>query len=264
MATRRDRETYRGEVMALVALAQAVPGATGDGPGCEPLRDGLLAEPVSAVTSLAFVVAGVAILAVARSPRRPMPDAPPPPLLGYATLVAAIGIGSVVQHGPDPAWSDLAHDLPLAATLAFVAADAAADLSGRRRTWWWWVVPTLLVVPVIVAAPRAGDLVQVGVAVAAIALSLLRAWRHPALRRPTAWAIGLLAAGGLIGTLSRAGGPLCDPESLWQGHGVWHVLASAGLVALAPAIGRIRGRAAAGDAAGAPSRAARRGPAVSR
>jgi len=213
------------------------------GPGCEALGDGLLKEPVYAVTSLAFVVAAAVILILARRRRRrlgagavaavEMPSAG-----AYALLVAGVGVGSVIQHGPDPGWSDVAHDLPLLATLAFVGADAAADLTVRRRAWWWWVAPTALLLPLVIAAPRPGDLVQVGVAVIAIGLTGVRAWARPQLRRAVGWSLALLAVGGIIGTLSRPGGPLCDPESIWQGHGAWHILAATGLAVLAPVIGR--------------------------
>lgn len=217
------------------------------GPGCEVLTEGFLQEPVSAITSLAFVVAAGVILLERRHPRSrqgagaPSDDRAPPRLDAYPLLVAGIGIGSVIQHGPDPAWSDLVHDLPLAATLALVAADAVADLLGRSRAWWWWALPTTALVPLIVAAPRAGDLAQAALAAVAVVLTVVRARERPRPRRRIGWSLALLAVGSAIGTLSRAGGPLCDPGSLWQGHAVWHVLASAALVVLGPVVGQRAG-----------------------
>jgi hypothetical protein len=207
-------------------------GGPSTGPGCEAVRDGALAEPVSALTSLAFVVAAVAVVLAAR--RDPDGGAR---VRGYAALVAGIGAGSVVQHGPDPAWSDVAHDLPLLATLAFVAADDVADLRGRARAWWWWAVPTAALLPLVVLAPRPGDLAQVGVAVVAVALTVLRAAVRPGARRRLTAALALLAVGAAVGTLSRAGGLLCDPASPWQGHAAWHVLAATALAVLAAVIG---------------------------
>lgn len=215
------------------------------GPGCEAPGTGLLVEPVAAVSSLAFVVAGLLIVLRHHTVRRggsgtPAPgDAAQQHLRGYASLVAAVGLGSFVQHGPNPAYADLLHDLPMLATLAFVAADSVAALRGRARTWWWWwAVPTLALVPLIIAAPRAGDLAQAGIAVVAVGATLLRARSFPTARPAVGWAIMLLVVGGLVGTLSRAGWPLCDPRSPWQGHALWHVLAAAALVVLAAVIGR--------------------------
>lgn len=216
--------------------------AAAGGPGCERLADGFLAEPVSAWTSLAFVAAGaVLVVQDVRRARRPgstretrRSDGPV-----YAALVAGVGVGSFVQHGPDPSWSDLAHDLPLLGALAFLGADAAADLVGRVRRVRWWALPTVGLVPLIVLAPRAGDLAQVGVAVVAVTVTVLRAVARPDLRRPIGWALGLLTVGATLGTLSRAGGPHCDPRSVWQGHAAWHVLAAGALVVLGRTVGRV-------------------------
>lgn len=218
-----------------------VPDPLSAGPGCEAVVDGILREPVSAVSSLAFVVAGAVIVVAARRDRRGRDDerasSRTRSVVGFGILVAGIGLGSVAQHGPAPWWADLAHDLPLLAPLAFVTADAVADLADRPRAWWWWVVPTVALVPLIHAAPRAGDVTQAVVAGIAVAISLLRARARPGLRRPIGRALALLAIGGLTGALSDAGAPLCLPGSLWHGHAVWHVLASAALVILARAIG---------------------------
>ena len=135
-----------GAVLALPWPAEAADV----GPGCEQVTDGFLREPVSAWSSLTFILAGVLIQVLALRRRRADlrgPDGPrgavvEPPSLTYALLVAGIGVGSVVQHGPNPAWADLAHDLPLLATVALISADAAADLvskaqSTRRRSMPW-------------------------------------------------------------------------------------------------------------------------------
>jgi hypothetical protein len=189
------------------------------------------------VSSLAFVVAAVAAARPARTA----------PQWWYAGLVAAVGVGSLIQHGPHPPWQAYAHDLPLAALLAFVAADAAADLSDRRPPAGWpaacwpprpaaWAVPALAVAPLVAVGPAASTLGQAGLAVAAVGLSLWRAWRRPGLRRVLVPAGLLLAAGALAGNLSDRAG-WCQPDSLLQGHAVWHVLAAAALWRLAAAVG---------------------------
>ncbi|MCL3861156.1 hypothetical protein [Actinotalea sp. K2] len=221
-----------------------VPDPVGEvGPGCEPLAEGFLREPVSTWSSLAFVVAGVVVVVLARRRRQALGTPveggfDEPPSAAYAALVAGIGVGSVVQHGPNPIWADLAHDLPLLATLLLITADAVADLAGRARSWWWWVVPTVAIAPVIHFWPRAGDLTQGGVAVVTVLISLVRAWRRPPLRRTIRWTVVLLATGGIVEILSSPGWPLCDPSSRWWfGHAAWHVLIAAGLAVLAGALG---------------------------
>jgi hypothetical protein len=181
----------------------------------------------SAASSLAFVAAGVAI--IARNPRH----------LVYGSLVALNGTGSVALHGPYPEWADLAHDLPLVALAAYIAVDASADLRGAPLSAAWWVMPVVVVAPVVAVVPEWGDLVQAGLAAVAVALSLLRARLRPAMRRTIVTSMAILGVGALVGTLTRSGAPFCRPDNLFQGHAVWHVLASIALWVLAPVVGSI-------------------------
>jgi hypothetical protein len=219
-------------------------GADEIGPGCEPIGDGFLREPFSMYSSLAFVVAAVVIVLLGRRRRRALEGGPgavgahEPSWTAYAVLVAGIGLGSVAQHGPNPVWADLAHDLPLAGVLIFVIADSAADLAGRRRVWWWWALPTAVLALVIHFFPRPGDMAQGAVSVVTVLLGVYRAYRRPALRRSIAWTVALLATGGILEILSSPDWPLCDPETRWwYGHAVWHTFVAAGLAALAAALG---------------------------
>lgn len=84
------------------------------GSDCEALRDGLLAQPTNAVTSAAYVAAGIVVLV-----RLPKQDR-----VGwggaYAGLLMLIGIGSILYHGPQPAGSKLLHDAPIPLLLALI------------------------------------------------------------------------------------------------------------------------------------------------
>jgi hypothetical protein len=148
---------------------------------CERIVGGVLAQPVLAVTSLSYVVVGVAVLVWAVRVRGSLAG------VAGATLVA-VGAGSFVFHGPQPSWAGLAHDWPIVAVGVVYAAGLV--LSARRQRLSAWVAPA---------------------GVFALALA--------------AYAAG------------RSGSPLCRPDSLWQYHGVWHVLsaAAAGLAARAMA-----------------------------
>ena len=197
---------------------------------CEQFTGGLIGQPAATVTALALVAAGLLVLA-GRHPAAARHRAT------YGLLVLAVGVGSVIQHGPHPPWQAYAHDLPLAAVLAFLAADAAADLAGRGGpAYHWWLLPTAAMVPVVMLGPVAATLAQAGLATVAIGLSLGRAWVRPGLRRTLLVALAVLAAGALAGTLGDRTG-LCRPDSLLQGHAVWHLLAAVALWRLAPAVG---------------------------
>jgi predicted membrane channel-forming protein YqfA (hemolysin III family) len=147
---------------------------------CEHVVDATLAQPVLALTSLAYVVAGIAVLWWAVRGRAVL-------AVAAGLVLIAVGVGSFAYHGPQPSWAGFAHDWPIL-TLAVVYAVGLA-LTARDQ-WRVWLT-----------------------AAAILAIALI------------AYAAG------------RSGSPLCRPDSLWQYHGVWHVLtaAAAGVAVLAMA-----------------------------
>jgi len=225
-------------------------------PSCEPSGSEHWYQAMSAWTSLAFVAFGLLIIWCALRRRRRIPAVSTGSItnIGFApnaltiqvllgVLAIGNGIGSVIQHGPEPSWNPIVHDPPLMGALALVAADAVA---GLRPEWrfrhWWWLTPTALTTALAAIAPGAAS-VSMGVAAAiAIPLAAWRAWQEPAIRPHTLLALGILGTGGIIGELSRPGRPLCVPgsaffESGWSGHAIWHILAAAALWVLAPTLG---------------------------
>jgi hypothetical protein len=200
----------------------------------EPYRAGFLGQPASAVSSLAFVAAGAGILLTRARTGTPLRLSDQRTIFGL--LVVGIGVGSFVQHGPHPAGQAYAHDLPLAATLAFVAADAMSDLSGHELSERWWLVPSVAMVPVVAAGPSASTATQAAFASAAIGLSLLRVRKRPALRATVIAALATAAAGAVLGRLLDRTA-LHQSAGLIQGHALWHVLAAAALWQLVPAVG---------------------------
>jgi hypothetical protein len=76
---------------------------------CEALRDAWLGQPANALSSLAYVAAGLYVWRVAG--RAPL-----------ALALLAVGVGSLLYHGPMPAGAGVAHDgsiAVLAGTTAF-------------------------------------------------------------------------------------------------------------------------------------------------
>lgn len=76
---------------------------------CERIREGWLAQPVNALTSLAFVGAAGVVLARTWRPARDRHGE----ILAYGALLALVGAGSVAFHGPQPPGARLMHDLPI-------------------------------------------------------------------------------------------------------------------------------------------------------
>jgi hypothetical protein len=206
----------------------------------EAARSRTPADPADATSSLAFVVAGGWILAADRRAGRRAGRAPRRTALGALTVL--IGVGSVVQHGPAPAWNPVVHDPPLFGALALVAADAVGDLRSRPVRARWWLAPTLAEVVLSAAAPGAAAAAQVAAAGVAVPATLLRARARPTVRRRLLAAAAMLAVGATVDRLARSGGPPHTPGGPavvgLPGHAVWHVLAASALVVLAPATGR--------------------------
>ena len=194
---------------------------TGAEVDCERVLDGFLGQPVNTITSLGFVVAG--LIAYGRGARPPT-----------ATLIAAVGVGSVVFHGPMPPWAEFVHDLTIGWMLVWVIL--------IEMKWLRWWLPTFLAVGLVMLVPAIADPSQAVLSGAAIILILRR--------RQGYLAIGLLATGALVGTLSRTGWPWCRPDSVWQGHGLWHLASAAALALWALPPRQLSARGSAGSVSG--------------
>jgi hypothetical protein len=96
---------------------------------CERIVGATLAQPVLAVTSLAYVAAGMAVLCWAMRVRAPLAGA-------AGVALVAVGAGSFAYHGPQPSWAELAHDWPIVAAGAVYAAGLARSRRRPRRSAW--------------------------------------------------------------------------------------------------------------------------------
>jgi hypothetical protein len=110
-------------------------------------------------------------------------------------------------------------------SLAYVAAGAIVLRRGAP------VLPALALVAVGVGSflyhgpmPAGAEALHDG-AIAALVLAVAATvWRRRSLPRPPAVAVVALAIAGAANLLGRTGAPLCQPDSLAQGHAAWHVL----------------------------------------
>jgi len=116
---------------------------------CERIAGGALAQPVLAVTSLAYIVAGMAVLSWAIRIRAPLAWA------AGITLVA-VGAGSFAYHGPQPSWAETAHNWPILAAGAVYSAGVVRT-ARRRRAFWMTSAGIFVVGLVAYAAGRSGS-----------------------------------------------------------------------------------------------------------
>lgn len=205
---------------------------------CEDLGGGWLAQPVNALSSLAYTVIGLAMIgwaAGAEGRERVVRWI-------FVGAMVATGVGSFLFHGPQPATARFLHDATfLAAIVVLAAADAAA---GRR-----WSDRTMLLVfggvlfgaaVVLVALPDATN-VLTGISVALLVVSDVLLYGRSHRRSPAYIAALVLLAAALVAlVLGRTGAPLCEPSTPYQLHGLWHILSAGSLAAYAVATGRVR------------------------
>src|SRR5262245_32160648 len=105
------------------------------GSDCEQAVAGLLTQPINALSSLAFIPAGVLTIVAAMRVTGWLRL-----LIGvYAGALIAVGVGSFAYHGPQPAWAGRAHDGSI--ILALVCAILLAVTAGGRRTRIWRTGP---------------------------------------------------------------------------------------------------------------------------
>lgn len=166
---------------------------------CEMLVEGFLKQPANALTTLAFVVAGVFVLI---RPRMRW--------VGWGLV--ATGVGSFIFHGPMPSWGEWIHDVTMVWLILIIA--------GLGRRWERFTqLPGLAALSVLLAfTPALGD--PLAVALTALAVVGLM-WRD---RSPALFgSMMLLAGAAVLGRMGTSEGPWCEPDSFLQPHGAWHV-----------------------------------------
>ncbi|MGE2691398.1 hypothetical protein [Mycolicibacterium pulveris] len=117
---------------------------------CERVAGVALAQPVLAVTSLAYVVVGMVVLWWAMRTTA---------MLAALTGLAAVtvGLGSFAYHGPQPPWAQTAHDWPIVALVVICAAGVARSRLRVRRSLWATAAGVFALGLLAYAAGRSGS-----------------------------------------------------------------------------------------------------------
>lgn len=197
---------------------------------CEAIGAGLLAQPVNALSSLAYVVVGGWLLWLIRS------DARTTGARAFAAALVGVGVGSFAFHGPMFAGAQFVHDLTIAGVFVVVlAAGRAAAGSWSDGSLAAAVAALVLVAAVVLLIAPGGAVLLIAllaVGAAASEVARFRADARPVSSRGPArlrWVLLGAVAAAVINVAGRTGGPLCDPESLLQGHAAWHIATAVAL-----------------------------------
>ncbi len=222
---------YRGHMTASI-LAQMA------GSDCEAIGSGVLAQPVNAISSLAYAVVGLFVLVWAlrvTGHKRTL-------RIVFGTLMVATGVGSVMFHGTQGPASQFSHDITFLVTVWFLAVLDVAD-AYRSKRWVGWsvfVAGAGVLALSLALYPGITNVLMVGVVVALVGADIAL---HRRGRMRTGWYVaGLVALITAVAMfiLGRTGGLVCEPGSIFQGHALWHLLSAAALGAYFVATSDVR------------------------
>lgn len=205
------------------------------GADCERMGGGVLAQPVNAWSSLAFLGAGVWIAGrIRRHEDRRLE------LFVFGAAVGSNAVGGLLFHGGPGALERWVHDLSILSVLLFIVVFDVARLREHGPAWTLrGFLASLAVLGGLMAVVPDVTYALYGVlGVGAGGFELLE-YRHelPRIRAEGLSArrlarLGVLVALALAATaffVGRTGGPLCRPDSAFQWHAVWHALAAAAM-----------------------------------
>lgn len=205
---------------------------------CESLHPTGLIQPVNAISSLAFSVAGLAILVWARQVtghERLL-------RIMFATAMILTGIGSYLFHGYDNAFAQFTHDITFLVTVWMLAVINVSEARRWQRSVGWGIVGIGVVIftGALLVGPGITNFLTVGVT-AALVVSDIVLERIGGISRPL-WiaSLGAMVAAVVFFLVGRTGSEMCDPASWLQGHGLWHALSALALTLYFVATSRSR------------------------
>lgn len=222
-------------LLALAVRSSLLGPDVGRGAGfCEAARDGWIKQPANTLSNAGFVVAGLLVAwqagradRLGEGLRRRHGLA-----TGYAALVVLLGPASAAMHATQSALGGHLDLLSMYLVASFAAAYAVMRLRGSGLgTFLVLFVASLALcelaglwhrdIPVVMYA---GNVAFGALLVTAVLLEarMLRRGTIRADLRPGLVAVGSLALAFVIWNLTKT--RFCDPDSLIQGHAVWHLL----------------------------------------
>jgi hypothetical protein len=212
---------------------------------CEAFHDGWLLQPVNAWSSLAFAVAGIGVMAWAQrveGHERLL-------RIIFGLVMIATGVGSFLFHGFDSSIAQFLHDITFLTAIWVLAMINLSEIRRWLRPVGWGVVSVGVGVfsIALLVGPQLTNLLTIVVTIALVAADIAHHRRVPA---PSVWywvSLGAMVLAVAAFVLGRTSGPLCDPDSFFQGHASWHKLSAAAISAYFVATSEARSREVAGS-----------------
>ncbi len=212
---------------------------------CEAFREGAIRQPANTWSNLGFVVAGLWVTRRVRidlaSPvqQRNLISRFTGLSMLYAALLVGLGSGSMAMHASGTAWGGTTDVLSMLVYIAFPVAYAAVRVLGggaRAFAWLYAALSGVLGIPLVTGTlPFAGSTLYAWLIPVFAGLELWVCFRGPGGSRDLRW-LGLAGSvfltGLVIWRLSHTGAPLCYPDSLLQGHAIWHLLCAVSTAAI--------------------------------
>lgn len=221
-----------GLFAAALALGWLGPDVGRGGSFCEAARDALVKQPANTFSNLGFVIAGLA--AAWHVSRRGSGTMSASLGTAYAVLVVLLGPGSAAMHASQSVLGGHLDVYSMYLLASFVMAYAAARLLTLPAAGFAALLGASLAVCTVAEFTSAdvpvvmtmGNAVFAVLLLAGLAMEVVLRTRGD-VRLDLRWGIAsvatLLVAFAIWNT-GKDGGPLCDPQSLLQPHGVWHLL----------------------------------------
>jgi hypothetical protein len=228
-----------------VGLALGAGGWPGEPSGCIAVQDcyceaftgGIIEQPVNTLSNFGFVAVGMWILwrtsaargkvARTRIGREPIYG------LLYGSIGVFLGIGSMYFHASMTEWGGWIDLLSMHLFISYLLLYDVVVLRHRSTTWFlrsFTAANTVLGVVLWVMDNGYGKFLFGALMVATLLFEVGLARSTSPVTRDRRWfwaGLAVYGSGQVIWLLSRDGAPLCDPDSLLQGHALWHLTSAA-------------------------------------
>lgn len=215
---------------------------------CERFRDGVVQQPSNSFSNVGFILAGLwvgwramldrrAQIASGRPAPNRMRASNLAPTL-YASIGVLLGPGSMAMHASSTYWGGRLDVMSMFVWASFAIVYGWARLRDATAGAFLgaYLALAIFLCGLVVGVPAMDINIVFGVLV--VGFGVIEFVIHRERRDADADVRWLVAAGGLfllafaIWIPSRTGGPLCDPDSLVQGHAAWHLLDAAAVACI--------------------------------